>query len=111
MTSVGMHKVDEWAKSEDAKLLATDKRLSRSILVIHEEGSVFCIQRAYLVKVRSDGQDWLVCFSEHQGTHVWSSGELAWYGEFKGRNHNIEQVRLDPSKPKTVRKRVDTKKK
>lgn len=65
--SLPMRKVFAWAAQKEFK--ANDTRFRRSVRVIDEEGSVFQIENAFLLEV---DDEWLVCFSEHQGIFVWA---------------------------------------
>ena len=55
--------IENIAKKYDSKLKASDKRFRGSVKIIHEDGSVFMFEHAFLM---TKG-DWTICFSEHCG--------------------------------------------
>lgn len=72
-------KVAEWAEEQELALRATDPRLNRSVTVIHDDGSVFSVNHAFLVRVRASEQPYIVCFSEHNGVMIWHEEDLFRY--------------------------------
>lgn len=74
--------IHAWAETYDSELHAGDERFSRTVLVIHEEGSIFYVMRAFLVDVNDT---WIVMFSEHQGYRVWHKEDLAGMAQFANR--------------------------
>ncbi len=75
-------RVEDWAEGI-AKTLTLDQ-FQNDVKVIHDDGSVFAINHAFLVLVtlKTEGQndrEFVVCFSEHNGILVWSEGDLFRY--------------------------------
>ena len=91
MDSIQIRKIQEWAAEEDKRLLASDPRLRGSVLVVHDEGSVFAFQNAFLVQVNDE---WIVAFTEHQGFHVWLEEDLLWYAQFEKRSRKISNIKI-----------------
>jgi hypothetical protein len=88
-----MKKAYEWAKVNDEYLLATNMGFSNTILVIHEEGSTFLIKKAFLILVIVDKNNkFIVCFSEHQGFHIWAEDELVDYQQFSDKK--IQKIKI-----------------
>ena len=92
--SVNMKRIYEMAKAYDKKLLATDPRFQRSIKIIHEDGSVFFIRNAFLMKYKDktiehrehdadNFNEWLIFFSEHNGFDVFHADDIIGYFQFK----------------------------
>jgi hypothetical protein len=73
--------VQNWAESLNKELKATDPRFQRSVMVIHQDGSVFAISNAFLVKVSL----WTIMFSEHNGFKIWVSADLAGAAQYAGK--------------------------
>jgi len=61
------------ADALDKKLLATDKRLSGSVLLVHQDGSVVLFNSAFALRFASV---WIIVLTEHHGAHVYHSGDL-----------------------------------
>ena len=94
MMSVNMKRVYEIAKIYDKKLLATNPRLRRSVKIVHEDGSVFFIRNAFLMKYKDktmerrehdadNFNEWLIFFSEHNGFDVFHMDDIKYYFQFK----------------------------
>lgn len=76
------------AGAYDNNLLATDPRFGRSVLIVHEDGSIFHIDSAFLMQ-----QDtWLFMFSEHFSYKVFSKGDLLSFTELKKSHDPIEEL-------------------
>lgn len=67
--------VEEYVAS--ARFPGFDTRFNHSVKVIHEDGSVFCINHAFFVVKKP----YLICFTEHNGYHFWHRDDLLWYEE------------------------------
>jgi len=63
----------------ETRFTSFDQRFNHSVKVIHEDGSVFCINHAFFVVKKP----YLVCFTEHNGCHFWHKDDLLWYEERK----------------------------
>lgn len=61
------------AKAYDKKLKASDKRFQGTVKIIHEDGSVFLFEHAFIMLK----EDWTVCFSEHCGFMCFHNDSLA----------------------------------
>lgn len=86
----------EWAADYDSKLRADDERFQRSVLVIHEEGTVMTVMSAFLVEL---DEQWVIMFSEHQSFHVWHKDDLAGAIQFAHRGAP-DPISLKAAKPK-----------
>lgn len=84
MDSVPFQKIKEKAEAYDKTLLATDPRFRRSVIIEHEDGSYLRFDRAFLMQVDSE---WIACFTEHHGTHVYYVTDLFAYSQFE--RHNV----------------------
>jgi hypothetical protein len=60
------------AAALDEKLLATDKRLDGSVIVVHQDGSIFYFNRAFVLQY----QDFAIILTEHHGPHVYATYDL-----------------------------------
>lgn len=72
----------EKAAKYDQKLRADDPRFNRTTVVQHEDGSHFLFMNAFACKHRIDDpsfgpQEFIIVFTEHFGTHVYSSDEVS----------------------------------
>lgn len=68
-----------WAAAYDKKLLATDGRFRRSVVLVHEEGSTLHFRYAFLVRV----DDFLFCFAEHHGYHFYHVEDLSFWAQYE----------------------------
>jgi hypothetical protein len=59
------------ATAIDKNLRADDQRLSRTVLVVHEEGTVLLFRYAFVAK----DDNWYYIFTEHHGTHVYHQSD------------------------------------
>lgn len=66
-----------WAAEYNKKLLCTDIRFKRMVSICHHDGSVMNLQGAFLMT----SGDWLFCFSEHCGFHIFDRGDLTHYSQ------------------------------
>jgi hypothetical protein len=78
----------EYADKYDASLLATDPRFRRSVLLIHEDGSIFHINSAFLMQK----DEWLFVFSEHHSYRVFGKDDLLSYSEMNRIYTQIEEL-------------------
>lgn len=88
MESVPLRKIREKAEEYDKKLLATDSRFRRAVTIHHEDGSLLYFNRAFLLRI----EDWVACFTEHHGVHVYHSSDLTSYEEHSRRHAAIEEM-------------------
>jgi len=86
MDSVPLKKIREKAEEYDKKLLATDPRFRRAVTIQHEDGSILYFNHAFLARI----DDWVACFTEHHGVHVYHSDDLYSYEEHTRRHEAIE---------------------
>jgi len=77
--SVGLRKVHDEALKRDAKLRADDDRFNNYVQIIHEDGSAMFFHYAFL----ESWGDWLMCFTEHNGLHVFPKCDLERWAEFE----------------------------
>jgi hypothetical protein len=53
------------------------------VKIITDEGATHTFMRAFLTAwVDYEKVEWLMCFTEHEGFHVWSLDELYEWGEY-----------------------------
>lgn len=79
MKSVGLKRVYALAEKYDKELLATDSRFQKSVHIIHEDGSIFDFNNAFLRKYKDFNGSWIIVFSEHHGIHIFCVSDLsAW---------------------------------
>ena len=79
MDSVPLQKIKEKAEAYDKTLQATDPRFQRCVKILHEDGSVMMWNHAFLMSVESE---WIVCFTEHHGCHVYHETDLIGYRQY-----------------------------
>lgn len=84
--SVPLKKVREKVDVYDKALLAIDPRFRRDVTIHHEDGSSMQFHHAFLMLV----DDWIVCFTEHFGVHIFHSTDLDSYWESERRYQAIE---------------------
>ena len=85
MLSTGMKKAQAVAERYDKELKATDSRFNFCVRVIHEEGSIFFFESAFLMQWTENAaerQGWLLVFTEHQGVHVFDFDDLHSYDQY-----------------------------
>jgi hypothetical protein len=70
--------VVELANSTDAKLTAYEFHPTDLVFIIHEEGTTLTFRSAFL----REWKDWVIIFTEHHGTHVYSKGDLSYWGHY-----------------------------
>jgi hypothetical protein len=81
-------KAKEMARNYDAKLLADDLRFHRCVHLIFKDGSRLDYESAFLMRV----DEWIVCFTEHRGTHLMATDELFRYWETIRLNIPLEEL-------------------
>jgi len=88
-----MKKIHKIAKKIDDNLRADDLRLSHVVHLVHEDGSIFHWDNAFLIEyydkdhpywggTKYPGQ-WVFVFSEHHGFHVFARNEVENFRQFK----------------------------
>lgn len=80
MDSMPLREVQKKAEAYDATLLATDPRFRRVVILEHEDGSYLQYDRAFLMMHE---KQWLVCFTEHHGFHVYHTDDLFAYSQYE----------------------------
>ncbi len=88
MESVAYQKIKQIAADYDEALLASDPRFRRSVSIIHEDGSSFHFDSAFLMSK----DEWIICFSEHYGFHIYSADELMAYWQTVMVHDPIEEL-------------------
>jgi len=86
--SVPLKQIKAKVEVYDKALLATDPRFRRSVVIIHEDGTILNFQNAFLMKT----DDWIVCFTEHFGFHIFHYSDLDSYSEFERRYQALEEI-------------------
>jgi hypothetical protein len=89
MDSVPLKLIRTIAEAYDHQLLATDPRFRRSVTLMHEDGSFLHFDSAFLLRIRSE---WIVCFTEHHGLHIYHADDLMRYWESEQRRTPIEEL-------------------
>lgn len=74
--SVTMRKVHEFAKFLDEKFTAYDFPQNQVVEVNHGDGTRYVFHCAFAKLVECNDQEWLMVFTEHNGFHVFSVGDL-----------------------------------
>lgn len=80
MDSIPLQKIRQKAEAYDATLLATDLRFRRVVILEHEDGSYLQFDRAFLMMCE---REWLICFTEHHGFHVYHKDDLFAYSQYE----------------------------
>jgi hypothetical protein len=88
MESTSLQKIRERAEEYDKTLLATDPRFRRIVILEHEDGSYLQFDKAFLMRV---GKEWIACFTEHHGVHVYHAEDLFAYSQFE-RVNTLEEL-------------------
>ena len=78
----------EAAGRYDDNLLATDPRFRRSVLILHEDGSIFRVDSAFLMQK----DEWVFMFSEHYSYMVFDKDDLLWFSEMEPIHKIIEEM-------------------
>lgn len=89
MESVSLKKIREKAEEYDKQLLATDPRFRRNVILEHEDGSYMHYDSAFLMRVESE---WIACFTEHHGVHIYHASDLFAYSEYERRYVALEEL-------------------
>lgn len=82
--STHLKEIKRIANEYDNKLLTTDPRFQRSVMIIHQDGSVFFFQRAFMLKK----DDWLIIFSGHHGVHIYDKTDVVDYDLYLATSDN-----------------------
>lgn len=90
--------IHNWAEALHKDLKATDPRFTRSVMVIHQDGSVFAVSNAFLARVSL----WTIMFSEHNGFKMWLSADLAGAAQYanKGGPDKMSITRVQKGRAK-----------
>lgn len=92
--SVPMQRAYDVAKKYDENLKAIDPRFNSCVRIIHDEGTTYWFERAFLMtwkdsKITYDPNnadehqgEWLFVFTEHQGLHVFTTDDLYASGQY-----------------------------
>ena len=89
MDSVPLKTIRTIAEAYDHQLLATDPRFRRSCTLMHEDGSYLHFDSAFLLHIR---KEWVACFTEHHGLHIYHVDDLTRYWESEARHLPIEDL-------------------
>ena len=91
--SAEMKSALDFANSIDAGLQATDTRFRRTVMIIHEEGTILTFRNAFLLKYHDKNHrdwgdcenpgDWIFIFTEHHGVHVYPIDDLVDYAQLE----------------------------
>jgi hypothetical protein len=76
------------AGAYDDELRATDTRFKRSVLLMHEDGSIFHIDSAFLMQK----DEFVFMFSEHHSYMVFDKSDLLSFVELKKNLDPIEKL-------------------
>ena len=92
--SVPMQRAYDVAKKYDENLKAIDARFNFCVRIIHEEGTTYWFENAFLVTWKDPQTvhdpenadehqgEWLFVFTEHQGFHVFAPDDLYASGQY-----------------------------
>lgn len=90
--STPLQRAYDRAREFGKNLTAKTPLFNSNVLVIHDEGSVFAVASAFLVKfVDDEGTSWIAMFAEHQDMQVWAEEELLGYSQY-GPQQEIQVV-------------------
>ena len=89
MESVPLRKIREKVEAYDKTLLATDQRFRRNVILEHEDGSFLHFDSAFLIRVE---REWIACFTEHHGVHIYHADDLFAYSEYERRYVDLEEL-------------------
>ena len=67
------------AEKYDHKLKANDTRFSRTVFLCHHDGSTLFFRSAFIMVYE---KNWIICFTEHHGYHVYDVDDLITYRQF-----------------------------
>lgn len=73
----------------DLALEANDSRFNREVTIIHRDGTVNHFNSAFLMF----NLDWIICFTEHHGTHINCKEDLVRYWESERISKPIEELK------------------
>lgn len=92
MESIELQRIRRIAENYDKKLLASDKRFSNHVHIIHQDGSILSFNYAFCVQYYDQTHGdwgatekhligkWLIIFTEHHGVHIYALSDLyAWW--------------------------------
>ena len=88
MESTSINEVRKAIQVYDDALRADDPRFRREVTLIHEDGTYQHITSAFLIRYG----EYIVCFTEHQGTLINHASDLIAYGEAERRRDAIEEL-------------------
>lgn len=92
--SVDLQRAYAVAQEYNETLKATDPRFNSCVQIIHEEGTVLWFRNAFLMTWKDPSVipdpdnaairqgEWLMVFTEHQGTHIFSYDDLLDWGQY-----------------------------
>lgn len=84
-----LHEVKQLVGKIDATLRSDDPRMHRrSVLITHQDGSTLFFRFAFMMR----HGNWLLVFSEHQGSHVFSINDLAQFQQFETMLGEVEVI-------------------
>ena len=102
MESLSIKQVIEKANEYDANLKANDPRFNYEVTLIHEDGTIQKFDSAFLMKMKDShrviGEEdketfWVICFTEHYGTHVYHNTDLFRYWESERRRKPLKELK------------------
>lgn len=73
----------DFAEGYNDKLLATDERFTNWVHVIHQDGSTFLFNGAFIFKI--DGNVNFIVFTEHFGYHIFYNDDVVSKHQFEVR--------------------------
>lgn len=71
------HEVLKWAGEYDDELCVDDPRFKRSVMLIHQDGSIILTGSAFLVRE----EEWVIVFSESHSYTVYHCEDLISYNQ------------------------------
>lgn len=79
MESVFRKEMRKRVERIDSQISTTDPRLSRTVRIIHEEGTELIFESAFLLMY----EGWVIIITEHHGPHFYEEEDLIAYMQYE----------------------------
>lgn len=83
------------ARKFNASLRADDPRFDKSAKVVHQDGSIFMINNAFIMEAEYDGTEFVLLFAEHHAPQVFAEDDLESWDQYKAERSDVEFLRTD----------------
>lgn len=78
------------ARKFNRTLRADDPRFDKSAKVVHQDGSIFLINNAFLMETEYDGTEFVLLFAEHHAPQVFAEDDLESWDQYKAERSDVE---------------------